>query len=160
MKKYIVFLFNIMMIVVMVCSFTACGTESNTADEIPFYTTDEDVFRIETKYGDLYYPEKWRDSVNVTFDEDNDPYKVHFVKETDEKNIPLFDLVFDSEQGQYLGILTIDEKDINVNVIFYDGDIDENDYSEEEYNDLCAMCEDINVIISKLIEGGNFEIAE
>ena len=75
----------------------------------------------------------------------------------DEKEVPLFDLLFGGNEGYKLGTLTSNNQKVDIFIINHD--FNQDDFDEEEYLALCGMCDDVNVIISKLIESGNFELA-
>lgn len=103
-----------------------------------------EVFAIETSVVTLYYPTKWQDKVTVdvkddavTFSaEDNELFKIIFTKDD---GIPL---------GEYAGT------PISVLV----SDIDGSSMSEEEFEELCAMQEDYNVILKNLMRDKDFEL--
>ena len=123
--------------------------------EIPFFSTEEELFEIETPYCNLYYPLMWKDQIMIEFEEDN-VYTVKFSAKTDSESIPLFDLKFGGEDGDKIGELTNEEETIELNMISYGFDLD--GYSEDMSNDICGMNEDINVIVSKLIELYDFKL--
>lgn len=148
--------FAITVLVLLVFLLCSCGSDKNENEEVPFYSTDETVYEIDTKYCELYYPVKWEDQINVSVDEE-DPYTVEFTAVMDEKEVPLFDLLFGGNQGYKLGTLASDNQEIDIFIINHD--FNQDDFDEEEYLALCGMCDDVNVIISKLIESGNFELA-
>lgn len=167
MKKFI-FLFSFLLILSSVLA--GCNKDNNTTETniitetettvtqttIGYFQTDEDVFKIETKYCDLYYPSKWENYVNVDIAEEEN-YTVSFSYKTDYETIPLFDLVFGKSDAYKLGTLTFETEQIDVYIINYE--ILEQNYSQNVYLDLCAMIEDVNVVISKLIEYNNFLLA-
>ena len=143
----------ILLFLLLLCS---CGSDKNENEDVPFYSTDEAVYEIDTKYCELYYPVKWEDQITVSIDEES-TYAVEFTAVMDEKEVPLFDLLFGGNEGYKLGTLTSDNQKVDIFIINYD--FNQDDFDEEEYLALCGMCEDVNVIISKLIESGNFELA-
>ena len=129
--------------------------EDNIEDEIRFYSTEEDLFAIETPYCDLYYPLIWKDQISIEFEE-NDVYAVKFAAKVDSKIIPLFDLCFGSSVGDKIGELNIGDENINISMVSYEFESDE--YSDDMHNDICGMNEDVNVIISKLLEKYDFTL--
>ena len=139
-------------------SLVGCGNENPSQDmkvqssedhEIGFYSTDEACFVIETKYGTLEYPEKWKE-ITKTEIVDSDQYSVKFFCITSAGDIPLFDLHFGGGKGFLLGTLPQDGRNISVYLDSFE--IDQTSMTEEEYFNCCAMEEDVNVIISRLIE--------
>ncbi len=107
-----------------------------------FEKTDESeddsnsVFEIKTSLTTLYYPQKWEDSVTI-ISEDN---AVYFSC----GNTKLFDLLFDSDKGDFLG--SYDGTDISV--VSYD--IKKGKLSDEEYTNLLGMQDGLNVILGYL----------
>lgn len=132
-------------------------TQNTEAQETKFYTTDEDCYSIETKYGKLEYPEKWK---NITKTEivEEEPYTVQFFCVTSAGDVPLFDLHFGGGEGFLLGTLPQDGK--NIPMYLESFDIDQSAMSEEEYFNCCAMSEDVNVIISRLIEKNGLVLSD
>lgn len=129
---------------------------NDSADgEIPFYSTEEDLFAIETPYCDLYYPLMWKDQISIEF-ENEDVYTVKFAAKVDSEIIPLFDLCFDSSIGDKFGELSIGDENVNISMVSYEFELEE--YSDDMQNDICGMNEDVNVIISKLLEMYDFEL--
>ena len=143
----------ILLFLLLLCS---CGSDKNENEDVPFYSTDETVYEIDTKYCELYYPVKWEEQINVGIDEE-EPYTVKFTAVMDENEVSLFDLQFGGNEGYKLGTLTSDNQKVDIFIINHD--FNQDDYDGDEYLALCGMCEDVNVIISKLIESGNFELA-
>lgn len=144
MKKTI----GILLVIIVIFALSACGKPT----EVPYYTTDEETFDIETKYCKLSYPTKWKDAVSVDISETG-AYTVSFTA----GEAKLFDLVFGGSEKDMLGTLPYNDEVINVCLISYD--IDQNSMSEKEYLNCCAMEEDVNVIISRLIENYGFVVS-
>lgn len=118
--------------------FVCCGCTANE----PIDTTakvDESVFSIETPYCTLYYPTQWEDTVTIHVSED-EPCKAAFSVDT----YPLFDILFNSNEGEYLGTLT--DTSTTLCAVFYEWN--EACATFEEYT---AMQEDINVILEHLM---------
>ncbi len=154
----------LLLLLALVVSLVGCGSEKpkpnndaktqnvQTQDtensETSFYSTDEDCFTIETKYGTLEYPVKWKKVTKTEIADE--PYAVKFCCVTSAGNIPLFELNFGSDEGFLLGTLSKDGKSVPVYLNSFD--IDKTALSEEEYINCCAMEEDVNVIISRLVE--------
>lgn len=143
-------------LVLLILALCSCGGDKNENEEVPFYSTEEAVYEIDTKYCELYYPVKWEDQITVSIDEES-TYAVEFTAVMDEKEVPIFDLLFGGNEGYKLGTLTADNQKVDIFIINHD--FNQDDFDEEEYLTLCGMCDDVNVIISKLIESGNFELA-
>lgn len=106
---------------------------------------DTSTFEIETSLATLYYPQKWQDSVSVEVTDNKAAFST-----TD--GVQLFDLEFGQSEGVLLG--TYGETELHI--ISYD--IEQGERSEEDYNKLCAMQEDVNVILQHLLEDEAFTV--
>lgn len=118
--------------------------EYEFADGVLIEDVDDSVFGIETSVGTLYYPERWKDQVTVDVSDSAVKFSAN--------GIQLFDLLFGDSEGYLLG--TYNGTDIRV--VSYD--IEQGDLPEQEFHDLCAMQEDVNVVLQHLMEDTNFII--
>lgn len=126
----------------IVC-FSGCSAKSNEELEVK-------TFVIETPYGNLRYPEKWKDMVTIDVD-DSDCYVVKF--STD--GAPLFDLSFNGGSGYVLGTLKLEEGNAVLRIMSYDFDSE-----SEMYETYCMMQEDVNVILAHLSDEYEFAVGE
>ena len=92
----------------------------------------------------LKYPEKWKDKVTVTVSDN----KAAFVC----GDVPLFDLLANSDEGYVLGTVCADEYTV-LSVVSYD-------IADTENADLFAMQEDMNVILQNLMTDYEFVVGE
>ena len=145
MKKTIACLFILLCLSAILAG---CGTGGDEQD-LGFYTTDEECFQVETRYGMLEYPEKWKEIAEIEI-VDEYPYTVRFAYVTSEASVPLFNLYFNGGTGFLLGAVNVDG--VNIPIYLDSMIFDRDTMSEEDYNKCCAMQEDVNVIISHLIE--------
>lgn len=106
---------------------------------------DNENFDIKTDYITLYFPNKWKESVNIKINDDI----VSFSALPDD--IKLFDIMFGKNEGDIIGTLSINENNIPVSVKTYD--IDNN---LEKYDEYREMQEDINTVINMLENDKNF----
>lgn len=100
------------------------------------------VFEIETDLAKLYYPLKWEGIVDV----ENEGDVVKFTY----KNTRLFDVYFKECNGDLIGFYD----DTPVYLISYL--FNYSSLTDEEYNQLCEMQHDINVIIEHLLKDEKF----
>lgn len=155
MKRYFSIIFIFIVIVMMFSSCNSGKTEqkdtssSDSAKEtLQIGEYVENVYEIETEYCTLKFPSKWQDKLTVTI-ENNTVYFIH-----NASKVMVFSIVFGNEtQGYLLGTLNTGGKSITVSTI--EGNLDE---SNEYYNELCSICNDINVILNYLHADYNFEI--
>ena len=158
-KKLIVALLLVICLLGIVL-VVGCGekTENNDVNDNDksFMPVDEEVFAIETPYCNLYYPLEWEENTAIQKNETEEGYKVEFCALVDGESIPIFDINFNSENGDELGKLIVDDKTVKVSVVSYNPDVE--NYSENKQMDISEMIHDINVIISKLIEEYEFEL--
>ena len=166
-KKKVIAVIAALFVLFAMC---ACGTkktadnvDSETTDgstsladaddtTLAFFKTDEEVFETKTPYCSIMYPTKWRDSVAVNVSETDSGCSVAFSALLDDTDVPLYTIVIEVESEGYL-LGTVDTSDGTKNVYLIDmydsetaGALTEE--SEEKY---LQMCEDVNVIISKLV---------
>lgn len=99
----------------------------------------EEVFAIDTNFATLYYPKKWEDKVTVDV---NGKIVTFSYDDTD-----LFDIRFEKCDGAYLGSY------YGTPVYAVSYDISPDKYTDEEYRDICAMQDDVNVIVEHLGTG-------
>lgn len=102
----------------------------------------EEVFEIDTDIVTLHYPSKWKSLVDI----ENEGDVVKFTS----NGVRLFDIYLKECNGDLLGFY----KDAPVYIVSYS--FNYGNLSDEEYNNLCAMQQDVNVIINHLLEDKNF----
>ena len=137
----------VLMILTCLIILSACGKEPqeplNSAEPEPTQIIAEETeptFTVSAGGLKLKYPEKWKDRVSVTAEDDRVCFACGEVK--------LFDIAFNSEEGGILG--TVKEEEYTVLYV--------KDYVlETEDVELYAMQEDINVILQNLMEDYDFE---
>ena len=162
MKKIIAFILALFMTLTLLA---ACGgskdkekedgatTTEATKDENGVEATDPPVvtYDIDTDYATLKYPEKFKDKVDVKIDQENG-YTAKFSC----GDTPLFDLVFNGEDGVFLGTIVGDDgKNTEVRVISHDIDP-----KAENHDELNEMSGSLNVIIDHLADDYTFVTAE
>ena len=102
-----------------------------------------EVFAVETTFATLYYPSRWQDTVTVNV---NDKTVSFCFGQT-----ALFDICFENrEDGAFLGSYA----GTPVYVVSYD--ISPDDYTVQQYRNICAMQDDINVILEHLSQDEKF----
>lgn len=112
------------------------------AEEAPAEDTPEGVYRIDTPFAALYYPQKWEDAVTVTINGKSVTFSYG--------EIALFDICFEERDGAFLG--TYD----GTPVYAVSCDVSPEHVSADEYRDICAMQDDINVILEYLRKDEKF----
>ena len=127
--------------------------ETKKEETIDIQNNEDNVvecMEIETPYCKLYYPKSWEDMIKIKNTEEFG-YKVEFYGVLPEKEEQhLFDICFNSDDGELLGFFDGDEV---VNVSFDIVNLElEGDFSSEEADLLYSMQEDVNVLIEKLEE--------
>ena len=122
----------------------------SASDKTGVEEEDNSLMTIETKYGTLSYPAKWKDSLLTLESEENNFFSVTFSTKVDDKEYSLFKVMICAEEGDSVG--TIKDKDRITRNVFVDipelSDISE--LSEENQNQLYAMQEGVNVLIENL----------
>ena len=122
------------------------GSSSESSEEIQ----DDKLMTIETKYGVLYYPAKYKDSLATEESEENDILSVDFKANIDEKTYTLFKVMICDEEGDSVG--TIKDGDGQEHNVFIDiNELDDiSDLDEDVQNRLYSMQEGVNVLIDNL----------
>lgn len=120
---------------------------------------EEEAFKIETAYIDLYYPAKWEEKVRVEYVEE-ETYTVQFFATLEDKEeVHIFDIIFGGEEGFVLGFVQKEEEtELSVSVISYSTEFGDN-WTDIEKNEINTMLEDINYIIGMLQKETVFEVA-
>ncbi len=135
---------------------------SESSDSITIGNPDDkrEAIEIATKYGSFYYPIEWEKNLRTEI-VDKDTYKVEFYGTVEGKEEQhLFDLVFNGTIGYNLGTLTTENgENVAINIESYSFDLDDT-WTEDEEFVLYAMQDDINYMIGKLSESGNFVVGD
>ena len=106
-------------------------------------------FEIETKYCMLYYPETWKEQIEIKYSEEAG-YKVEFYGKVEGKETQhLFNICFNSDDGDLLGYFDRDEQVVNVSVERIDLTFG-TDWTQEEQDQIYAMQEEMNFVIDML----------
>jgi hypothetical protein len=115
---------------------------------------------IETPYVTLRFPKEWSKQIRTKKVKD-DVYTVEFYGIVADKGEQrLFDLVFGGTEGYLLGYLDIlgEDKPMTLNIISYELNATER-WTEKETQLFYAMQDDVNFVIDKLVDTGDFRIA-
>lgn len=146
MKKIIYTLLVVALIALVLLASISRGDDSQN-DGIN-YTVEGDCYSIKTDYCDLQYPLKWKDYINVVYDTE-----VEYIVEFHAGEVHLFDVVFNGDEAKKVGKVVSNGKSISIGIESYV--IEKEQYDEDEYNTYCTMQEDLNVILSKLVDDYN-----
>ena len=104
---------------------------------------NSEMMTVDTSVGTLYYPKKWENQVNFSVEDK--------VVEAACGDVRLFSIYFGGEKGEEYDSLLVGDEVISLRYEMYD--IDD---SLDNFDDLCAMQDDINVIFLYLSEEGRF----
>ena len=129
--------------------------ESNDGETETVEETEESIvpFSIETKYGNLYYPNKWENVVRTEISE-AESYEILFYATIEGKeDIHIFDVTFNGDGVEVDKRVTEDGETLSICVVSYDLDLDDS-WKDTEKEIVYAMCEDINYLIGQLDEIG------
>lgn len=121
-------------------------TETSAVDETP---VAQDVV-VSTAFGDLHYQEQWEEFVRTEQMADTNFITVSFSAEINGTRYHLFDVIIGEGEGEPVGQLTDASGTVRDVFVFVDEIITPPDMAEDQYNQLCAMQEDINYVISNL----------
>ena len=134
----------LLLTLIMILALSACGADSDKSKDGTDKPTigeesDEPTYTISAGGLELKYPEKWKDKVVVEVEDDRACFSCGETK--------LFDLLFNTDEGYVLGTVK-GEKYTVIRVM---------DYTFEN-EELCAMQEDVNIILHHLAEDYDFEV--
>lgn len=105
---------------------------------------------IHTKYGELYYPEQWKEYLNMETEEAEDSVKIVFQANINDTMYPLFEVTIGAENGALVGQV-VDADGEKHDVYMHAEEVEEIDnLSQEEQDRLFAMKEGLNYIIEYL----------
>ena len=105
---------------------------------------------VETEYGTLYYPARWKDVLVTAQEKSDEMLTVDFSASVEGKEYRLFQVVIGGQEGDSAGILTDDtgnQRNVQLSVEELAG-IEE--LSEEEQNQLYAMQEGVNDLLEHM----------
>lgn len=150
MKKSI---FILICLIILLSSIVGC-TNKNTSGITNISTEDsvQDVFLTDVGYCEIAYPTKWQS--NIIIDRESEDNVVKFLGRLGDNEVPLFDISFNDAENEKIGDIITDSGNIAVSIKMYE--YDKTKYTDQYYDQYCAMCDDINVIIAKLHEMYNF----
>lgn len=138
MKKIIV---SILLAVMLAGIIVGCGENSAPA---------EPSISITTRYGILYFPQKWEGLLKTTQVEGEDSVEVTFSAVVREIEMPLFVVTIGAENGVLVGTVKDDSK-VTRNVYLTSSEIVFDDsITAEEQRSILAMQEDLNYLIDSL----------
>ena len=120
------------------------------------FEVKEDIC-IDTPYGTLHYPEKWKDNLEIEKQSENNVYSVIFYGDCGEQKEKLFTVNFGETECIKLGSITSDEtSDVKVGIEFSDF-VPDDSWSKNDTEIICTMQEDVNYTIEKLQSEDNFK---
>lgn len=113
------------------------------------------AFEIETKYCTLFFPEIWKNHIEVKFSEEAG-YKAEFYGLVEGKDAQhLFDVCFNSDDGNLLGYFENEDEIINVSFDVFELEFDDS-WSQEEIDQIYSMQEEMNFVMEMLGENDNY----
>lgn len=112
---------------------------------------------MDTPYMTFTYPQEWEGKVEAVQTTEGRNTVISFRTEVGGKEVVLFSVILgqDAAEGYLLGQLN-DETSGVINVYSLMTEIDPGQWSEKEYNEICAMQERVNDIISQFQEDPRF----
>lgn len=125
-------------------------------EELEYIEGQIDGIEVVTPYITFYYPEEWRDGVEVVQIDEETNYTLTFSAKISDNHIELFSIFLghDSVEGYLLGKLVDDSGDINVIVAM--NEINADDWTDEEFATISSMQERVNDMIGQLHDDERF----
>lgn len=152
-KKIIITLCFVLVISLIICLIIGLLKEkeqNNTNLDEEMATENLKLLEIDTPYGSLYYPDKWKKEMCYKIKENDNVVISFYGKIEGEKEIQLFDIIFNGKDGNFLGYL----EETSVHICFYELDIENID--EKNKNKIIEMSESATVLINELEKMKNF----
>ncbi|MBQ8475416.1 MAG: hypothetical protein IJ499_07155 [Clostridia bacterium] len=139
---------------------TTQETAEKTDETVGFFKTDEETYDIETSLVTLKFPVRWQNDVVVSVEDGEGGVCADFTAQLDSRSIPLYTITIGSTgEGYLLGTITTESGEKNVYLIDrYDKSADQ--LPDVERTKYYEMCEDVNVIISKLVYDSGMVLAD
>lgn len=127
--------------------FAGCGSNSATPDEA---TADSSaamavpVFDVNTVYGKVHFPERWKDKAEIKTDDKKIAVEM---KTSQSGSQPVFDICFGESKGNLVGRMNNGSTDVRV--VTYEPEKDAK-LTEQEKTDYYVIMEDLNYILESL----------
>ena len=141
---------------------TGCGdakTEQTKDDELLWGSVPEEEpgIAVDNDYMTFFYPQEWEGKVEVVREETDKNIAFTFKTQISDEEVALFSVVLGPEEadGYLLGTLEDAEKG-TVNVYSVVNEQNPEDWSEEEYTEICRLQERVNDILVQLQEDERF----
>lgn len=128
-------------------------TEDDTAAPQETEDPENAVFVIESSFGDLTYPERWKDQIRTENAEDSVTFYGTVPGKTEQK---LFSIEYGESDGYLLGSLD----GVNVYIVNNDNFDFDSSWTDEEKDEVYAMQEDFNTILQTWLDSDDFQLAE
>lgn len=122
--------------------------EEQSVEEIERVASE--LMEVETKYGDLLYPQQWKEYLKIEQEEQVESLCVKFRALINETEYPLFDIVIGEEASESIGTIQDSDGESHNVYVHIEENMELDNLSEEEQNRLFAMKEGVNELIAHL----------
>ena len=158
-KPYMILLLMLAALLALTGCGSAPAAQTEPADESLSGTAPEETqgIAVDNAYMTFYYPQEWEGKVEELREENGKNFKVSFQTKIGEKNVVLFSIVLGPDvcDGYLLGQLK-DPEAGTINVYSIINEPVKEDWSEEEYSEICALQERVNDIIVQFYDDDRF----
>lgn len=158
-KPYMILLLLLAALLALSGCGSASEAETMSADEALWGTAPEETqgIAVDNAYMTFYYPQEWEGKVEELLEENGKNITVSFHTEVGKKDVVLFSIVLgpDACDGYLLGQLK-DPEAGTINVYSIMNEQSWEDWSEEEYSEICALQERVNDIIVQFYDDARF----
>ena len=157
MKKKNLTIIGAVLLIIAVCMGGILLTKDQTPNNDKSNLGEIDALKVETKYGELYYPDTYEDCVETKINDENG-YKVEFYGLVDGKEPQhIFDVCFNSDDGDLLGYIdnTKAEEIVNLSIDLIELDFDDS-WTDDEMNFIYSMQDERNFVIDNLKRIDNY----
>ena len=158
-KPYMILLLMLAALLALTGCGSAPAAQTEPADESLSGTAPEETqgIAVDNAYMTFYYPQEWEGKVEELRGENGKNFKVSFQTKIGEKNVVLVSIVLGPDvcDGYLLGQLE-DPEAGTINVYSIINEPVREDWSEEEYSEICALQERVNDIIVQFYDDDRF----
>ena len=141
---------------------TGCGskeTPSETLSEEEIWGTmpeETKGIEVQTDYFTFEYPKEWENKVTEVHTQEGNNCVVSFKTDISGQDVLLFSVILGSDPSDGFLLGKLEDGDDVVYVYTAVNDMPAEDWSEEEYNEICSLQERINEIIMQFHEDERF----
>ncbi len=137
---------------------TGCSRGPSLDDEEVWGAVPEETkgIEVQTDYFTFEYPKEWENKVKEVRTQEGNNCVVSFRTDISGQDVLLFSVILGSDESDGFLLGKLNDGDNVVYVYTAVNDMPADDWSEEEYDEICSMQERINEIIAQFYDDARF----